>query len=488
MRIRKVLIANRGEIAVRVVRTLRVLGIPSVVVYHAADARSLAVREASEAVEISGATGVAAYLGISGLLDAARRTGADAIHPGYGFLAENADFAHAVEAAGLRFIGPSPEVIRLMGDKIRARETVAGAGFPVTPSATEGGDARAFLERVRKIGFPVLVKAAAGGGGRGMRIVREAATLDADLEAARNEAQRSFGDGRVYVERYVERPRHIEVQVLSDAHGNHIHLGERECSVQRRFQKLIEETPSVALDAAKRREICEAAVGIARTVGYRNAGTVEFLFAPSGEFYFLEMNTRLQVEHPVTEMVTGLDLVAEQIAVAEGERLRVRQEDVRPQGHSIECRICAEDADHGHTPTSGEVALLRPPAGPGVRFDSGLCIGQPITTAFDSMLAKLIVHGSDRAQAILRLRQALRDLVLLGIEHNGAYLERVLGEPAFAKGELHTHFLEQHKEALAPPQPDGDTLASVLGSAALVARHSAPDAAEPYASMGPWRN
>jgi acetyl-CoA/propionyl-CoA carboxylase, biotin carboxylase, biotin carboxyl carrier protein len=488
MPIRKVLIANRGEIAVRIIRTLRTLGLPSVVVYHAADAGSLAVREADEAIELSGPTGVAAYLDVAAILAAARRTGADAIHPGYGFLAENADFAAAVEAQGLRFIGPPPEVIRLMGDKIRAREQVAHAGFPITPSATEEGNPDAFTERVHAIGFPVLVKAAAGGGGRGMRIVRSADALAAELETARREAERSFKDGRVYVERYVERPRHIEVQVLSDRHGNHLHLGERECSVQRRFQKLIEETPSAALDLDTRRRLCDAAVGIAGTVGYENAGTVEFIFAPSGEFYFLEMNTRLQVEHPVTEMVTGLDLVAEQIAVANGEPLRLRQDDIRALGHAIECRICAEDADHGHTPTNGEVALLRPPAGPGVRFDSGLCVGQPITTSFDSMLAKLVVHGSDRPQAILRMRQALRDLVLLGVEHNAAYLERVLAHPGFGRGELHTHFLEEHKDALGARPAGEQDLVGLLAAAALVARRASLETPEPYASIGPWRN
>jgi acetyl-CoA carboxylase biotin carboxylase subunit len=488
MPIRKVLIANRGEIAVRIAHTLRTLGLKSVVVYHASDAFGLAVREADEAIEIAAPSGVAAYLDVAALLAVARRTGADAVHPGYGFLAENADFAAAVEAAGLRFIGPPAEVIRLMGDKIRARERVSRAGFPITPSTAEDGNPRGLAERVRAIGFPVLIKAAGGGGGRGMRIVRSADVLNVELEAARREAERSFKDGRVYVERYVERPRHIEVQVLSDGHGTHVHLGERECSVQRRFQKLVEETPSAALDAVQRQRLCETAVGIARSVGYVNAGTVEFIFAPSGEFYFLEMNTRLQVEHPVTEMVTGLDLVAEQIRVADGERLSFRQADLVSRGHAIECRICAEDPERGHTPTTGQVALLRPPSGPGVRFDSGLSPGQRITTSFDSMLAKLVVHGSDRTQAIARMRQALRDLVLLGIDHNGAYLERVLAHPEFAAANVHTHFLEEHREALAlPPAGDADRVA-LIACAALATRRAALDAPEPYAAMGSWRN
>ena len=485
---KKLLIANRGEIAVRIIRTLRALGVSSVVVHHAADAESLAVREADEAVEIAATTPVAAYLDIEAIVAAARATGAEAIHPGYGFLAENADFAAAVEGAGLRFVGPPADVVRLLGDKIRARELVARAGFPVTPSAAEGLDSGKFLAEARALGFPLLIKAAAGGGGRGMRIVRASEGLEGEIESARREAERSFKDGRVYAERYVERPRHIEVQILSDRHGTHLHLGERECSVQRRFQKLIEETPSAALNPEQRRRLFESAVGIARTVGYRNAGTVEFLLAPSGEFYFLEVNTRLQVEHPVTEMVTGLDLVAEQLRVAAGERISFRQEDVRSHGHAIECRICAEDPARGHTPTAGEVALLRAPTGPGVRFDSGLCEGQAITTAFDSMLAKVIVHGSDRAQAIARMRQGLRDLVLLGVVHNAAYLERVLAHPAFERGELHTHFLEQHHPDLLPPPPTGAELAALLAGATLVDKGAGGEIPELYAAIGEWRN
>ncbi len=485
---KKVLIANRGEIAVRILRTLRTMGLESVVVHHAADAASLAVREADESREISASTPVAAYLDVEAILAAAHASGADAIHPGYGFLAENAAFAEAVERAGLTFIGPTPEVIRLLGDKIRARERVTRAGFPILPSATAAGDRGTFLKAARNVGFPLLIKAAAGGGGRGMRIVRSQEALEAEIDTASREAERSFKDGRVYVERYVERPRHIEVQILSDSHGNHLHLGERECSVQRRFQKVIEETPSPALTPAARRGLCETAVGIARAVGYRNAGTVEFIYAPSGEFFFLEVNTRLQVEHPVTEMVTGVDLVAEQMRVAMGLPISFRQEDVRALGHSIEVRLCAEDPGSGHTPTTGEVALLRAPSGPGVRFDSGLCEGQAVTTAFDSMLAKLIVHGTDRAQVIARLRQALRDLVLLGVAHNGAYLERVLAHPQFQSGEIHTHFLEQHAADLALPVPAGKDLVALLAAAALVDKRAGADIPEPYAAMGKWRN
>ncbi len=483
-----VLIANRGEIAVRIVRTPRTMGIRSVVVYPDSDAGSLAVREADEAREIPGATGVAAYLDSESLIATARAAGADGIHPGYGFLAENAAFAEAVGKAGLTFIGPRPDVIRLLGDKIHARNRVREAGFPVTPSATDDGDEKAFLEKAAAVGFPLLVKAAAGGGGRGMRIVRSADALEGEIATARREAERAFKDGRVYVERYIERPRHIEVQILSDTHGNHLHLGERECSVQRRFQKIIEETPSPALSAEQRTQLCETATGIARAVGYTNAGTVEFIFTQGGEFFFLEVNTRLQVEHPVTEMVTGVDLVAEQIRVARGEPISFRQPDLRFQGSSIEVRICAEDPNAGHTPTTGEVALLRAPAGPGVRFDSGLCEGQPVTTNFDSMLAKLIVHGPDRPAAIARMRQALRDLVLLGVAHNGAYLERVLAHEGFAGGDIHTHFLDEQKEVLAVPEPSGGDLLALLSAGALAEPAAAIDIPEPYASMGAWRN
>ena len=484
----KVLIANRGEIAVRIVRTLRTMGIPSVVVYHVADAGTLAVREADEAYEIHHGVPVSAYLDVQQLIAACRATGADAVHPGYGFLAENAGFAQAVQDAGLTFIGPDPAVIDLMGDKLRARDLVVAHGFPVAPSATDDGDPQAFLEAARQVGVPALVKAAAGGGGKGMRIVSDAKDLASQIAAARGEAERSFGDPRVYVERYIERPRHVEVQVLSDSHGNHLHLWERECSVQRRFQKLIEETPSPALNPQQRRQLCETAVGIAKAVGYTNAGTVEFILAPDGAFYFLEMNTRLQVEHPVTELVTGLDLVEQQIRVARGEALSIGQADVAQQGHAIECRICSEDAAHNFAPTTGEIAMLRAPEGPGVRFDNGLSLGQAVTTAFDPMLAKVIVHGATREQAIARARHALRGMVLLGVETNAAFLERVLAHPAFGDGQLHTHFVEQHEEALKAPPLDGEPLQVLVATAALAHQERVPIVPEPYASIGGWRN
>ncbi|MGE0733480.1 MAG: acetyl/propionyl/methylcrotonyl-CoA carboxylase subunit alpha [Alphaproteobacteria bacterium] len=489
--ITKILIANRGEIAVRIARTLRTLGIRSVALYHAAEADALHAREADEAQEILGATPVAAYLDIAQIVGAAHRAGADAVHPGYGFLSENAEFASAVAGAGLVWIGPPAEAIRLMGHKVTARNFVRDRGFPVAPSAEDDADPRRFHERAAAIGFPLLIKAAAGGGGKGMHIVRSAAELDERIATARREAERYFGNGAVYAERFVEQPRHIEVQILADAHGNVIHLGERECSIQRRFQKIIEEAPSPALTPVLREKICAAAVGIAKAAGYVNAGTVEFILGQDGEFYFLEMNTRLQVEHPVTEAITGLDLVEQQVRVARGEKLRLSQSDVRFLGHAIECRICAEDADADFVPATGRILLLRPPQGPAVRFDSGLLEGQSVTTSFDPMLAKLIVHGADRAQAIARMRAALQNLVLLGVTTNADFLDRVMAQPAFAAGALHTGFIEQHAPALAPAAPAADLVPVLLAAAADADRDFRDLLAhvpEPHASMGAWRN
>ena len=488
---RSVLVANRGEIAVRILRTVQALGLEGAVVYHAADRGSPAVRLADRAIEISGATPVAAYLDGAQILAAARAAGAGAIHPGYGFLSENSGFARAVEAAGLVFVGPTPAQIELMGDKVRARAFVAKAGFPVAPSAIEDEDPATFVARARKVGYPLLIKPAAGGGGKGMRIVRKAEDLAPEIERARSEGQRYFGDGRLYVERYVENPRHIEVQVLGDAHGNVVHLYERECSVQRRFQKIVEETPSPALDAAARERICETAAGIARQAGYRNAGTVEFIYGADGEFYFLEMNTRLQVEHPVTEQTTGLDLVREQLRVAAGEPLGYAQRAIVPRGHAIEFRVYAEDAARGYTPTTGPVLKLQLPQGEGVRVDSGIAEGGEVTAAFDPMLAKLIVTGRDRAEAMARAERALADFVLLGCRTNTGFLRRLLQHPAFAAGEIHTGFLDAHPEIAAEPALPEPTLHRLLAAAALVTRplRDAADAVPAlHAAMGGWRN
>jgi acetyl-CoA/propionyl-CoA carboxylase, biotin carboxylase, biotin carboxyl carrier protein len=485
-----VLIANRGEIAVRIIGSLRKLGLRAAIVYHDVDAAAPAVALADVAIRISGKSPVSAYLDGGQIIEAARTVGAGALHPGYGFLSENASFARAVTAAGIAFIGPTPEVIELMGDKIRARSFVERNGFPVAPSAIEESDPSTFLARARSIGAPLLVKPSAGGGGKGMRIVRDLDLLEDAVAEARSEGQRYFADGRLYVERYVERPRHIEVQVLGDAFGSVVHLLERECSVQRRFQKIIEETPSPALSMPMRQKICETAADIARAAGYRNAGTVEFIFG-GGEFYFLEMNTRLQVEHPVTEMITGVDLVAEQIAVAANRPLSFRQSDISAQGHAIEARLYAESPERGFSPTSGKVLMLEYPHEPGVRVDGGIAQGQSITTAFDPMLAKVIVHAPTRDAAVAKAMRAVQNLVLLGCETNAAFLARVLGNRGFQSGEVHTGYLDENPGIALDPDDAADDVAGLLAVAALVMRpvRDAADAVPAlHAGIGEWRN
>jgi len=486
-----VLVANRGEIAVRVLRTVQKLGLRGVVVHHAADRGTAAVKMADQAIEITGSTPVAAYLDGAQIIAAAKSVGAGAIHPGYGFLSENKGFCEAVEAAGIRFIGPTPEQIDLMGDKVRARNFVEKAGFPVAPSAIEDDDPKTFVERSRKVGAPLLIKPSAGGGGKGMRIVRDLALLEPEIERGRSEGQRYFGDGRLYCERYIENPRHIEVQVLGDGQGGVVHVFERECSVQRRFQKIVEETPSPALDAALREKICETAAGIARSIGYRNAGTVEFIFGQNGEFYFLEMNTRLQVEHPVTEEITGIDLVHEQLRIAAGETLGYGQADVKAQGHAIEFRIYAEDAARGYTPTTGPILVLHPPQGDGVRWDSGVLQGGEVTSAFDPMIAKLIIRGADRDDAIAKADRALKETVLLGCKTNTAFLRRLIAHPAFVAGDVHTGFLDANPQIAAEPELPAETLQALLATAAISTRpmrdiaDAVPDL---HAAIGGWRN
>jgi acetyl-CoA carboxylase biotin carboxylase subunit len=486
----KVLVANRGEIAVRIIRTLRSMGIASVAVYHALDGDGRAVREADEAVELTGDTPVGAYLNVAEIVDACRTTGADAVHPGFGFLSENAGFAEALDAAGITFIGPPASAIRAMGDKIESKRLAAAAGVPTLPGSPDAvADVDEAVRVADEIGYPVLLKASAGGGGKGMRTAADAAACREAFERASSEALASFGDGRVFVERYVERPRHIEVQVLADAHGNVVHLGERECSIQRRYQKVIEESPSPVVDAETRERIGETAVALARAVGYTSAGTVEMIADDAGGFFFLEMNTRLQVEHPVTELVTGVDIVAEQIRVAAGEPLGFTQADVGFTGHAVEARVYAEAADDGFLPATGTLGLVRFPAGPGVRVDHGVVEGQDVTAFFDPMIAKVIAHGPTREEAIDRLRGALRDTVLLGVVTNTAYLERVLAQPAFRSGATHTGFLAEHEAALAAPVPDDGAERCLVAAAALASprfdrRLAAP---APLAEMGEWR-
>ncbi|MET8611837.1 acetyl/propionyl/methylcrotonyl-CoA carboxylase subunit alpha [Streptomyces misionensis] len=436
-----VLVANRGEIAVRVIRTLRSLGVRSVAVFSDADADARHVREADTAVRIGPAPAAESYLSVERLLEAAARTGAQAVHPGYGFLAENAAFARACEEAGLVFIGPSAEAIALMGDKIRAKETVEAAGVPVVP----GGRDPELADAARALGAPVLLKPSAGGGGKGMRLVRDLSVLDEEIAAARREARASFGDDTLLVERWIDRPRHIEIQVLADGHGHVVHLGERECSLQRRHQKIVEEAPSVLLDEATRAAMGEAAVQAARSCGYRGAGTVEFIVPGNdpSSYYFMEMNTRLQVEHPVTELVTGLDLVEWQLRVAAGEPLGFAQEDVRLTGHAVEARICAEDPARGFLPSGGTVLLLNEPQGDGVRTDSGLSEGTEVGSLYDPMLSKVIAYGPDRETALRRLRAALAETVTLGVPTNAGFLRRLLGHPAVVAGELDTGLVER---------------------------------------------
>ncbi|MCW9045766.1 MAG: ATP-grasp domain-containing protein [Alphaproteobacteria bacterium] len=489
--ITKVLIANRGEIAVRVVRSLKTLGIPSVVLYHALDRDSLAVREADEAMEIIGETPVGAYLDANEVLRVARESGADAIHPGYGFLSENAEFADAVSSAGIVFIGPQPDSIRLMGDKMASREFVEKQGFPISPSVPFTGDIKSFVREATQIGFPLLIKASAGGGGKGMQIVESASELEAKATTAANEAERYFGNGAIYAERYIINPRHIEVQVLGDGKGNAVHLFERECSVQRRFQKIIEESPSPALSDELRQKICNVAVGITKASKYLNAGTVEFILAPDAEFYFLEMNTRLQVEHPVTEMITGVDLVVEQITLAEGKGLSLSQDQITATGHSIECRVYAEDADEGFLPAIGNILSLKEPTGPGVRVDSGIVEGGSVTASFDPMLSKVITHGKDRNQAIGRAIMALNNTAILGVTTNTAYMARVLDHQAFRSGSYHTGTLEEAQAELVPSDLELSDEEVVLVAAALFVQAGAgsiPEAPLPYSAIGAWRN
>ncbi|GAA1413974.1 acetyl-CoA carboxylase biotin carboxylase subunit [Streptomyces thermospinosisporus] len=446
-----VLVANRGEIACRVIRTLRSMGVRSVAVFSDADAGARHVREADTAVRIGPAPAAESYLSVERLLEAAARTGAQAVHPGYGFLAENAAFARACADAGLVFIGPPADAISLMGDKIRAKETVKAAGVPVVPGSSGAGlTDEQLVEAAREIGMPVLLKPSAGGGGKGMRLVRDEARLAEEIAAARREARASFGDDTLLVERWIDRPRHIEIQVLADAHGNVVHLGERECSLQRRHQKIIEEAPSVLLDEATRAAMGEAAVQAARSCGYRGAGTVEFI-VPGGDpssYYFMEMNTRLQVEHPVTELITGLDLVEWQLRVAAGEPLGFAQEDIRLTGHAVEARICAEDPARGFLPSGGTVLKLREPQGNGVRTDSGLSEGTEVGSLYDPMLSKVIAHGPDRATALRRLRAALAETVTLGVQTNAGFLRRLLAHPAVVSGDMDTGLVEREVDSL----------------------------------------
>ncbi|HEV8494997.1 MAG TPA: acetyl-CoA carboxylase biotin carboxylase subunit [Candidatus Angelobacter sp.] len=466
----KVLIANRGEIAVRVIRACREMGVGSVAVFSDVDRAALHVRKADEAYLLGPAPARESYLNIPKILEVAKRCEAQAIHPGYGFLSENAQFARACAEAGIKFIGPPPSAMELMGSKTRARTAMQAAGVPMVPGSARGLSLAEAGEMAAKVGYPVMIKAAAGGGGKGMRLVSSPSELKSSFETAQSEALRSFNDGEIYVEKFIANPRHIEIQVLGDEHGNVVFLGERECSVQRRHQKVIEEAPSAIVDEDMRRRMGAVAVQAAKSAGYTNAGTIEFLVDANRNFYFLEMNTRLQVEHPVTELVTGLDLVHLQLRIACGEKLPFRQEDVGLRGHAIECRIYAEDPENNFFPSPGKISKLMRPSGPGVREDSGVYEGWTVPLDYDPMLSKLIVHAPDRATAIARMRRALDEYFVGGIKTNLPLFRRILEHPDFVAARIDTGFLDRLLAGKFSASGGPDGLAEIAAvSAALFA-------------------
>ena len=466
----KILVANRGEIAVRVIRACAEMGIKSVAVYSDVDRTAMHVRFAHEAYPIGPPAPTESYLDIAKIVAVGKQAGADAVHPGYGFLAENAEFARAVAAAGMTFIGPPPAAMEALGDKVRARELMIAAGVPVVPGTPPlGDDLDAITKTAEEIGYPVLLKAAAGGGGKGMRLVASSKEMASALAQARGEAASAFGDDRVFLEKFIVRPRHIEFQILADTHGNCVHLLERECSIQRRHQKLIEECPSPVIDAATRAEIGEWAIKAVMATGYVNAGTVEFLRDDNGSFFFMEVNTRLQVEHPVTEEVTGIDLVKAMIRVAAGEKLPWKQDDIECRGHAIECRIIAEDPARNFLPAPGTITGLRTPAGPGVRYDDATYAGWTVPVHYDPMIAKLIAWGRDRREAIERMTRALNELRIDGLTTSVPFHRRVMRNRAFVAGELHTGFLDEHPDLLE--NDTDDWLEEIAVIAASVAHH-----------------
>ena len=499
----KILVANRGEIAVRINQTLHAMGIAPVAVYSDPDAEAPHVATAEQSVALPGSTAEETYLDIPQLVRAALDSDSEAVHPGYGFLSENPAFARACREAGLVFIGPSPESLETLGDKLRSKDIAVGAGVPVVPNSPEclPGDL-ASQQFVERSGFPILVKAAAGGGGRGMRLVNTERELDEGIQTASREAQAAFGDGRVFLERYIANPRHVEVQVLADASGRTVHLGERDCSVQRRHQKIVEETPSPALTPELRQRMGEAAVAVARAAGYVNAGTVEFLLDPhTGDFYFLEMNARLQVEHPVTEAVLGLDMVEWQLRIASGEPLALWQEDVQPRGHAIECRIYAEDPYRDFVPSTGTLLRWRPPSGPGLRLDSGVAEGSEVSIYYDPMLAKLTAWGPTREASLRRMEVALSQFQVLGVVTNIPLLRAVVAHPQFRRGEYDTGFLEWNP-AVTRPSVSAETRATTRALAAWAASSGGPSerghapwpgegssraGSSPWQSAGMWR-
>jgi len=479
---KRILIANRGEIAVRIIRACREMGIESVAVFSDVDRRALFVRKADHAYHIGPAQASESYLNFDKILDVARRSGAEAIHPGYGFLSENARFARACAEAGFKFIGPSAESMEMMGSKTRARQNMKKAGVPFVPGSEKGLESAEAAEKLAaEIGYPVMLKASAGGGGKGMRLVRDPKELKSALEAAQSEAQRSFGDSEVYIEKFIENPRHVEVQIFADEYGNTVYLGERECSVQRRHQKVMEEAPSPIVTPEMRRAMGEIAVKAAKAARYANAGTIEFLVDQQRNFYFLEMNTRLQVEHPVTELVTGLDLVHLQIRVAAGERLPIKQEDISVRGHAIELRIYAEDPDNNFFPSPGRITRLISPSGPGIRRDSGMYEGWEVPLEYDPLLAKLIGYGETREMAIDRLRRALVEYFVGGIKTNIPLFRRILLHPDFRAGNIDTGFLD--RLLAEPPVHDARTAERIPIAAIAAAIFTTQQTANPGGAL-----
>jgi acetyl-CoA carboxylase biotin carboxylase subunit len=492
----KLLIANRGEIAVRICRAARELGLRTVAVYSEADREALHVRMADEAYELGPPEPLQSYLDQSRLIDIARVSGADAVHPGYGFLSENAGFAAACGDAGLTFVGPSPDAIRRMGSKIESKAIAQQAEVPVIPGFS-ADDAETFRQHAAgaadRIGYPILVKASAGGGGKGMRIVEIPDDLQAALAAGAREAQQAFGDATLMLEKYITQPRHVEIQVLGDQHGHLVHLYERECSVQRRHQKIIEETPSPAVTTDIREQMAAAALRLAGAVNYTGAGTVEFILGPDGQFYFLEMNTRLQVEHPVTEMVTGIDLVHQQLRIARGEPMAFGQGDIMQRGHAIECRLYAEDPARGFLPATGKIAVLREPSGPGRRIDSGIMVHAEVTPYYDPILCKLVSYGHDRHEAIVRMQSLLREYTLLGVTTNRQFLLDILESKPFANGDTDTSFIDRY---FPDWQPDASIPTEIRALAAVgemlyrsghLASSMAASAAVSAAPPSPWQ-
>jgi acetyl-CoA carboxylase biotin carboxylase subunit len=493
---RKILVANRGEIALRVMKACREMGIPTAAVYSTSDRGSLHVQFADEAVCIGPPPPLESYLNIEKIISTAKQMGADAVHPGYGFLAENSDFARRCTEEGITFIGPNHEAMRLLGNKVESRKTMVKAGIPVIPGMMGGcTEVSSLVNEAGQMGFPVLVKAAGGGGGKGMRIIREARELEESVSACMREARSAFGDDTIYLEKYIEQPRHIEFQILADAHGNVVHLFERECSIQRRYQKIVEETPSVALDSELRKKMGKVAVQVAKTAGYTNAGTVEFLLDQTGEFYFLEVNARVQVEHPITEAVVGVDLVKQQIRIASGEKLSLKQKELRQRGHAIECRIYAEDPENGFLPCAGKILFVKEPVGPGIRCDSGIWTGCEVSVHYDPILSKLVVWDETREQARRRMASALRQYVILGIKTTTRFLEDVMEHPAFAEGRTHTGFIPEHFSNWKPPVGGPSELRIALLAAAALRRSgpgvktvaAAKEVFSPWKSNNRWR-